>query len=163
MADVGEHEQGSLVRPVHRVCAGVHARRHGDARGARRDADARCGYAHELFTSDQLDDIITVVADALNAKWTAGAPYLNKPEGRGRHHAHDARRRRSGAAVGFDHSFYAQTDVSGEIDNAKTNLAETLFGMAASLRAYVDFTGYPGGAHELHLRRRGHATAIEHH
>jgi hypothetical protein len=99
-----------------------------------------------LFTSGQLDDIITAVADALDAKWTAGAPFLTslKAEVDTMHTllggGGTSQRNASIAA------FYALSDVSTEINNAVTNLAETLFGMASQAAAYVDFTGYPGGA-----------------
>jgi hypothetical protein len=98
-----------------------------------------------LFTSDQLDDMSMPPWRRAAAKWTAGAQYLNalKAEVDAMHvmlGGGGAAQRSASIAA-----FYAQTDVSGEISNAKSNLAEALFGIAAREAFYTDFTGFEGG------------------
>lgn len=97
-----------------------------------------------LFTDGQLDDIITAVDDALNAKWTAGAPHLNalKAEVDTMHTilGGGAAAQRTASLT----AFYALSDVTAQINNAVANLAEQLFGMATQANVYID-AGYPGG------------------
>jgi hypothetical protein len=97
----------------------------------------------DLFTSDQLTEVMVNVADNLNAKWTAGAPYLNTLKAEV-----DSLKVMLGGG-GIDQreasiaAFYALSDVGDEIDDAVDNLAQALFGMATQAAEYVDFTGYP--------------------
>jgi len=97
----------------------------------------------DLFTSEQIDEVVDQVQAMLDAKAAAAAPKLNALRAGvvtmysllGSDGAHQ--RAASLAA------FYAKSDVVAEIDTAVANLANALWGMAVQNNEYVPFTGYP--------------------
>jgi hypothetical protein len=123
----------------------AYTRRRGLRAALAGDGDAGRGHADTAFSDpDQLDEVMT--------PWAMPEREVDRRravpeclEGRSRHDARHARRRRAAQRAASIAAFYAQTDVSGEISNAKSNLAEALFGIAAREAFYTDFTGFEGG------------------
>jgi hypothetical protein len=97
----------------------------------------------DLFTSDQITAVMATVADVLERKWEAGAPYLNTLKAEVDNLKVMLGGGGSAQRAASITAFYAQSDVTTEINNSIANLAEALWGMAVQANAYVDFTGYP--------------------
>jgi hypothetical protein len=98
-----------------------------------------------LFTNDQLTEVMTLLADNLEQKWEDGASYLQalKAEVNNMHillGGGGIEQREASLAA-----FYAQGDVSDEIDDAVNNLAESLWAYAIQSNFYVESPAMPGG------------------